>query len=296
MSGKHDHLQVQSLRLRRGAFRVEGVEDDGRLHLVYGDGGGCVLDVKGTAAAALIPLRGGIQVRTSWLDIPIHVNWALVTDAEQDLRVVAHPGSRWLGLVGTRTAWELLMDGVLPPSARLLPAMYAVDRDLRRRITTLVRCVASGGVSGALPAFAGEIATFQVPLYAVISRCPGRAFATKLQVFLRLQRVRRFMNAYCDRELDIETLARIANYSPCHFLRTFKMAYQETPHVYLVRQRLRRAELLLRSGDLAVTEVALATGFENRSAFSRRYRQHFGVTANEVRRPDLRRRLCDAAG
>jgi AraC family transcriptional regulator len=143
---------------------------------------------------------------------------------------------------------------------------------------------------------AGDLRDSQAPLYQVIGRGPGRSFAAKLQVFLRLQRVRRFMNAYCERELDIESLARIANYSPCHFLRTFNTMYGETPHAYLVRQRLRRADRLLRSGGLAVTEVALASGFENRSAFSRSYRQHFGVTANEVRRAGPRRWPFGAAG
>lgn len=294
MFDHHHRLHVEPLRLRRGASRLEINEGDERLHFAYGEAGSC-LDVKGAAATALIPLRGSIQVYTPSLEIGVHTNWALVTEAEPGIRVVAHPGSRWLGVVGSSHAWDLLMAGALPTSARLLPAMYAADRQLRRRVTALARCVAKGDDDGALSAFAGEIAAFQDPLYAVIGRCPGRTFATKLQVFLRLQRVRRFMNAYCERELDNDTLARIATYSPCHFLRTFTAAYQETPHSYLVRQRLRRAERLLRSGDLAVTEVALASGFESRSTFSRTYRQHFGVTASEVRRSSPRLALQGTA-
>jgi AraC family transcriptional regulator len=69
-----------------------------------------------------------------------------------------------------------------------------------------------------------------------------------------------------------------------------------TPHVHLVNQRLLRARHLLHSSPLAIAEVALASGFENRCAFSRLFRQRFGITAMALRqqaalaRPPLMRR------
>lgn len=281
-------LQIESLYLRRGTAREQAIEDDCRLLLVHGEGGGCALETTGAAAAAWIPLRGEIQVHTPGVSLAVHARWALVTGPETSVRVTAYTGSRWLALMGGETACRLLMEGVPSPKTRLLPALHAVDGQLRHRIVALARCTVPAEFEGLLGMLAGEIATLQAPLYQAIARSPGRSFAARLQVFLRLQRVRRFMNAYCDQELDNDTLARIANYSPCHFLRTFKSVYLETPHAYLVRQRLRRAEQLLRSGDLAVAEVALASGFENRSAFSRRYRQHFGMTAHEARHRNAR--------
>lgn len=283
-----DGSRIELLHLRRNA-RVQEVEADGRLYLACGEGGG-VLCAKGTAMAALMPVRGSLRVHTTSIELELHVGWALFTEADPGLRVVAQPNSRWLGVMGCKGTWDWLMAGALPPPARILPAMRAVDREFRRKMMTFARHDWSGELEGVLRSLACDIATLQHPLYAVIKRCPGRTFASKLQVFLRLQRVRRFMNAYCERELDNETLARVANYSPCHFLRTFREVYQETPHAYLVRQRLRRADQLLRWGDLAVGEVALASGFENRSAFSRRYHQQFGVTASQARRPGVKRR------
>ena len=76
----------------------------------------------------------------------------------------------------------------------------------------------------------------------------------------------------------------MANYSPWHFIRAFRAAYEETPHAYLVRQRLERARRLLRASPLAIAEIALESGFENRSAFSRLFRQRFGTTAGALRR------------
>jgi AraC family transcriptional regulator len=262
---------------------VQTTEDDCRLFVIRGEGGGCTLEATGMAAAAWIPLRGELQVHSPGMSIAVRGKWVLVTGQEAMVRVTAYTGSKWLALMGSGAACRLLMAGVPPPRTRLLPAMHAIDRSLRRKIVALARCVVPGGLEDMLEALAGEVATLQAPLYQAVARGPGRTFAAKLQVFLRLQRVRRFMTAYCEQELDNAVLARVANYSPCHFLRTFRAVYLETPHAYLVRQRLRRAEQLLHSGDLAVTEVALASGFENRSAFSRRYRQHFGITAREAR-------------
>ena len=120
-----------------------------------------------------------------------------------------------------------------------------------------------------------------------IARCPGRTFAQRRQVFLRLQRVRNYLAANCHLDIDNESLARMASYSPWHFIRAFRAAYQETPHAYLVRQRLERARRLLCASPLAIAEIALASGFENRCAFSRLFRERFGVTAGAVRRGDV---------
>jgi AraC family transcriptional regulator len=96
--------------------------------------------------------------------------------------------------------------------------------------------------------------------------------------------VRNYLAANCHLDIDNERLARMASYSPWHFIRAFRAAYQETPHAYLVDQRLQRARRLLRTSPLAVAEVALASGFENRCAFSRLFRQRFGMTAGALRR------------
>ena len=60
------------------------------------------------------------------------------------------------------------------------------------------------------------------------------------QVFARLQRVRNYLAANCHLEVDNDRLARMASYSPWHFIRAFRAAYEQTPHAYLVDQRTRR--------------------------------------------------------
>src|SRR5258706_163101 len=119
------------------------------------------------------------------------------------------------------------------------------------------------------------VLVMQARLGAAIERCPGRTYAHRRQVFLRLQRVRNYLAANCHLDLDNEALARMASYSPWHFIRAFRAAYEETPHAYLVDQRLLRARRLLRTTPLAISEIATASGFDNRCAFSRLFRDGF---------------------
>ena len=83
---------------------------------------------------------------------------------------------------------------------------------------------------------------------------------------------------------QLPTIAGMANYSPSHFIRAFGSVYEETPHAFLIRRRLERARRLLRISPLAINEIALESGFENASAFSRLFRQRFGITAGTARR------------
>jgi AraC-like DNA-binding protein/catechol 2,3-dioxygenase-like lactoylglutathione lyase family enzyme len=82
-------------------------------------------------------------------------------------------------------------------------------------------------------------------------------------------RVRDTIDRSYGADLDVEALARLANLSPDHLIRTFRSVFGETPHRYLQRRRVERAMNLLRSTDLDVTEVCLAVGFTSLGTFSR---------------------------
>ena len=68
--------------------------------------------------------------------------------------------------------------------------------------------------------------------------------------------------------IDVAALARAAHASPAHFSRSFKRAFGETPHQYLLRRRIERAMDLLRSTPRSVTQVSLDAGFRSLGSFS----------------------------
>ncbi len=76
--------------------------------------------------------------------------------------------------------------------------------------------------------------------------------------------------------LDLDALARAAHVSRYHFARCFAQAYGEAPMRYLTRRRIERAQDLLRSANLTVTEVCMMVGFSSLGSFSSRFRELVG--------------------
>jgi AraC family transcriptional regulator len=261
--------------------------DSSQLIVAIGGGRGCVLRADAPMAGMWIPLRGRLQLAAGGIETELIAGELRVSECEAGVQAIGRGGALWFALLGDRQAWRNVLRerfDVPTPEPLLLPARYEADASLRRRAIALARASAreSAGVSSI--ALIETVLGMQAKLGAAIHRCPGRTYAHRRQVFVRLQRVRNYLAANCHLDLDNEALARMASYSPWHFIRAFRAAYQETPHAYLVDQRLLRARRLLRTSPLAISEIALASGFENRCAFSRLFRQRFGVTAHSLRR------------
>jgi transcriptional regulator GlxA family with amidase domain len=87
----------------------------------------------------------------------------------------------------------------------------------------------------------------------------------------RMLRARDAMDRDYAEPLDISCLARIANVSEAHFIRTFRATFGETPHRYLQRRRVERAMFLLRATDRSVTDICLDVGFTSLGTFSRNF-------------------------
>lgn len=86
------------------------------------------------------------------------------------------------------------------------------------------------------------------------------------------------------RPLDVAGLARDAGLSAGHLSRAFRRAYGESPYSYLMTRRVERAMMLLRRGDLSVTEVQLAVGFASLGTFTTRFGELVGVPPGAYRR------------
>jgi transcriptional regulator GlxA family with amidase domain len=96
------------------------------------------------------------------------------------------------------------------------------------------------------------------------------------EVNRRMLRARDAMDRDYAKPLDIPCLARIANVSEAHFIRTFRATFGETPHRYLQRRRVERAMFLLRATDRSVTDICLDVGFTSLGTFSRNFREIVG--------------------
>lgn len=95
--------------------------------------------------------------------------------------------------------------------------------------------------------------------------------------------VRLLLDQSYDAPITIEELSREVALSPYYLIRAFRQVYKQTPHQYLVGQRIARAKELLRNSDLSITEICLAVGFESLGSFSTLFRKVAGVSPRAYR-------------
>lgn len=84
-------------------------------------------------------------------------------------------------------------------------------------------------------------------------------------------------------EISTETLARLAGLSITHFNRRFSEMFRMSPHRFLQALRIQRAQHLLATTTLAISEIAVQTGFYDQSHFTRSFRQVTGLTPRAYR-------------
>ncbi|MFN3992007.1 MAG: GlxA family transcriptional regulator [Tabrizicola flagellatus] len=91
------------------------------------------------------------------------------------------------------------------------------------------------------------------------------------------------MQANIATPLDRDELASVFGRSPRHLERIFQQVVQETPKGYYLGLRLQEARDLLSDTTMSILEVALATGFNSRSSFSKAFRKRFGHSPARAR-------------
>jgi AraC family transcriptional regulator len=86
-----------------------------------------------------------------------------------------------------------------------------------------------------------------------------------------------------DEKLSLSTLARKAGLSRYHFLRSFRQATGLTPHQFLLRTRLNRAAVRLRTSNEPISTIAFDAGFNDLSTFNHRFLRLMGATPGAYR-------------
>lgn len=103
-------------------------------------------------------------------------------------------------------------------------------------------------------------------------------------VLVHLRRARDEIDLRFAEDLNLDRLAATAQLSKFHFLRSFAAVYGMTPLAYLGERRVERAQDLLRTTNLTVTEVCHAVGYSSLGSFSARFREVVGETPSDFQR------------
>jgi len=96
--------------------------------------------------------------------------------------------------------------------------------------------------------------------------------------------VTEFILAHLNQDLSLAVLAQQVGFSPYHFTRLFRQATGESPHQFVMRQRIERAQHLLQEADLPLAHIALESGFANQSHLTQAFKRHLGLTPAAYRK------------
>lgn len=88
---------------------------------------------------------------------------------------------------------------------------------------------------------------------------------------------------FADKDLKVETLAKIAGMSDTYYRKLFAQKHRTTPLKYIHSLRLALAKELLTSGYYTVTETANKCGFDSQNYFSAVIKKAFGKTPSELK-------------
>jgi AraC family transcriptional regulator len=94
-------------------------------------------------------------------------------------------------------------------------------------------------------------------------------------------------------ELSLSEMAQSVELSRSHFSRMFRKSTGETPHQFVLRQRIERAKEMLRDANERVLDVAVACGFKTQQHFARVFRQVCGARPTEYRQECESRNLSE---
>src|SRR4029450_563997 len=99
-----------------------------------------------------------------------------------------------------------------------------------------------------------------------------------------------YILAHLEHPLSLTELAAVAQMSPAHFARLFKGATGQTPHQYVIRCRIERAQHWLRETTLPLHEIGARVGYADHSHFTALFRQSVATTPKAYR--DATSRAC----
>lgn len=100
----------------------------------------------------------------------------------------------------------------------------------------------------------------------------------------RINKVIDFIFKNISANLQLENLARVANYSPFHFQRIFKQVTSESPKQFIIRVRLEMAfHFLVIHPHKSIFEIGMSCGFSSPSIFSRAFKNYFRNSPDSVR-------------
>lgn len=109
----------------------------------------------------------------------------------------------------------------------------------------------------------------------------------------QIRRVLTYIDANLDTSIMNKDLAAIAGLSVFHFNVTFRNSVGDSPHEYLIRRRVERAQGLMLSTEKPLSEIAAECGLADQAHLTRLFRRIAGESPAAWRRARSNPRVTD---
>ena len=100
----------------------------------------------------------------------------------------------------------------------------------------------------------------------------------------RVRRVSEFIDRHLTSALPMAKLAAVANLSTWYFCRAFKKSLGMSPHTYVMRKRIEKAQELMLTTDEPLAQIALSCGLASQSHLCRVFWRATGYSPSVWRR------------
>lgn len=123
---------------------------------------------------------------------------------------------------------------------------------------------------------AGAIFRNEYQIDQEVLAIPAKRKSTREELHERLTIARSYILDNLSYPILVNDVARAAALSEFHFIRTFRQAFGVSPNQYMQQERIKKAQSLLLSTKLSITEIASQCGFSDLQYFSRTFKRMAG--------------------
>ena len=135
--------------------------------------------------------------------------------------------------------------------------------------------------SGYLRQLGGALMSYLIRRYSTAAEARQRL--SEGLPAIRLRTVLDHIHTHLEDSLTVIELAGMVSMSPQHFANLFRRSTGLAPHRYVVGRRIERAQHLLSTTNLSLSEITLESGFASQSHFTDVFRKMLGTTPRRYR-------------
>lgn len=205
----------------------------------------------------ILPISGNLFLEIEGEQLKVNNDVVAYVSASNKHSFIAEQENRFI-LANVPLAWkDALIE--LPPFLKLTPTV--------KSYIYFISCQLQDLAVSALN---------QEQILAMLLDLISKPLSTREQIDKRILLAKTFLDDHVGASVSLEQVAMAAHLSVRQLSTLFKEQLGFTPLNYVREQRMKKALTLLTQSTLPITTIAESVGYQNLSAFSDRFKKHFG--------------------